>query len=133
MIMLITNIKEDLYQLITELGYYVADNRQTAKDHFPWLLIRLNGHNRKDSVGVRYDSITLTVDIFSTYRGEKEIIEIIENISNHIQQLRKNNDDIMYIEQTTSKIIDDSASGPIRKHGVVSYKFTCAIPMEDEL
>ena len=133
MIMLITDIKKDLYQLITELGYYVADNRQTAKDQWPWLLIRLNGHNRRDAIGVRYDNITLTVDIFSKYNGEKEIIEIIENISNHIQQLRKNNDNIIYIEQATGKIIDDSASGPIRKHGVVSYKFTCAIPMEDEL
>ena len=130
---MVSKIKTQLYDLITGLGYYVADNRQDTKDQWPWLLIRLNGHNRKETASIRYDNITLTVDIFSKYSGEKEIVEMIENISNNIQQLRKNNDDIMYIEQTTSKIMDDNKSGPIRKHGITSYKFTCAVPMEDEL
>lgn len=130
---MVSKIKTQLYDLITGLGYYVADNRQDTKDQWPWLLIRLNGHNRKETASIRYDNITLTVDIFSKYSGEKEIVEMIENISNNIQQLRKNNDDIMYIEQTTSKIMDDNKSGPIRKHGITSYKFYCAVPTEDEL
>ena len=81
---------------------------------------------------IRYDNITYTLDIFSTYSGEKELLEIIENIGNHLIALRQNNSSIMYIQQKNCKILDDNKKGPVKKHAVIEYKFTCATGLEEE-
>lgn len=122
---MVNRIKTQLYELITGLGYKVADNRNNSEG-LPWLLIRTGGHNRTDTMDLRYDIITINVDIFSAYNGEKEILEIMEDISNHIQELKADNDAIMYAEQKTCRILDDNGTGPVRKHGVASYRFICA-------
>lgn len=121
---MVSRIKTQLYDLITELGYRVADNRNN-QEPLPWLLIRTGGHNRTDSLGLRYDIITINVDIFSAYSGEKEILEIAENIANNLQKLKLQNDTIVYAEQKTCKVLDDNKTGPVRKHGVLSYRFLC--------
>lgn len=128
---MVATIKTQLYDLITGLGYRVADNKSN-QEPLPWLLIRTGGHNRTDMFGLRYDIITITVDIFSSYNGEKEILDIAENVSNHLTQIREQNDAIIYAEQKTCKILDDNGTGPIRKHGVLSYRFICAIGAEDK-
>lgn len=127
---MVSKIKTQLYDLITGLGYKVADNRK-YNENLPWVLIRTGGHNRTDTYDLRYDMITILVDIFSGYDGEKEILEIVENITDNIQSLREANSAIMYIEQKTCKILDDGKTGPVRKHGVISYSFLCASGRED--
>lgn len=128
---MVSRIKTQLYDLITGLGYRVADVRPNSEP-FPWLLIRTGGHNRTDTRDLRYDIITINVDIFSAYSGEKEILEIVENISNHIQELKLTNDAIIYAEQKTCKIIDDNKTGPCRKHGIVSFRFLCSSGLVDK-
>ena len=81
----------------------------------------------------RFDSITLTIDIFSKYKGEKEILDIVEDITNHIQTIRKDNPEVMYIAQKGLKILDDNKTGIVKKHGVLSYQFLLSSnPEEDE-
>ena len=128
---MVSRIKTQLYDLITGLGYRVADVRPNSEP-FPWLLIRTGGHTRTDTMDLRYDMITINVDIFSAYNGEKEILEIIENISNHIQELKLTNETIIYIEQKTCRIIDDNKTGPCRKHGIVSFRFICSSGLVDK-
>lgn len=128
---MVSRIKTQLYNLITELGYNVADNRNNTTTP-PWLLIRTNGHNRHDTADLRYDNITIVVDIFSAYSGEKEVLEMIENISNNIQRLKNDNNSIIHVEQQTCLVLDDNETGPIRKHGVVAYRFVCASYINEE-
>ena len=128
---MVSRIKTQLYDLITGLGYRVADVRPNSEP-LPWLLIRTGGHGRTDTRDLRYDIITINVDIFSAYSGEKEILEIIENISNHIQELKLTNETIIYIEQKTCRIIDDNKTGPCRKHGIVSFRFICSSGLVDK-
>ena len=128
---MVSRIKTQLYDLITGLGYRVADVRPNSEP-LPWLLIRTGGHSRTDTRDLRYDIITINVDIFSAYSGEKEILEIIENISNHIQELKLTNETIIYIEQKTCRIIDDNKTGPCRKHGIVSFRFICSSGLVDK-
>lgn len=128
---MVSRIKTQLYDLITGLGYRVADNRNN-QEALPWLLIRTGGHNRMDMFDLRYDIITINIDIFSGYSGEKEILDIAEHISNHLAEIRAQNETIMYAEQKTCKILDDNKTGPVRKHGVLSYRFLCSVGLEDK-
>lgn len=119
---MIQRIKTDLCALVKGLGYNIVDNGAYV-ENFPWLMMRVSGHNRVDTFDTRIDAITLTIDIFSTYKGEKEILDIVENISNHIGELKTNNPAIMFYTQKNLKILDDNKTGPVKKHGVLSYSF----------
>ena len=95
-------------------------------------MARLGGYSRMDAVNSRVDNITITIDIFSVYKGEKEILDIVENITNHIWDLKTDNPQIMYVAQRNLKILDDNKNGPIKKHGVVSYWFLLSSNTEEE-
>ena len=119
---MVQKIKTDLCSLVRGLGYNITDNGAYVED-FPWLMARLGNYSRVDAFNTRIDNITIIIDIFSKYKGEKEILDIIEDITNHIQQLRTNNTDIIFISQSDLKILDDNKTGPVKKHGVVTYTF----------
>lgn len=119
---MLANLKSQFYSLIKGLGYNITDNAE-YKEQFPWLMLRTNGYRTMNSFNVNISSAVLVLDIFSTYSGEKEIIEIVENISEHLRELQDNNPDIMFAYQKTLKILDDKSTGPVRKHGVVTYEF----------
>lgn len=129
---MLTAIKEQFYNLLKSLGYKVTDNG-TYKEDFPWLMLTTGNYQSSVSLDIRYDVITLKLDIFSTYNGEKEIIQISENIVNHLQDLRKNNPDITAITQKKMTIIGDKDTGPVRKHGILTYQFlvTSGLDLED--
>ena len=129
---MLTAIKEQFYNLLKSLGYKVTDNG-TYKEDFPWLMLTTGNYQSSVSLDIRYDVITLKLDIFSTYNGEKEIIQISENIVNHLQDLRKNNPDITAITQKKMTIIGDKETGPVRKHGILTYQFlvTSSLDLED--
>ena len=119
---MISKLKKQLIELIQSLGYNISDNG-AYEESFPWLMLRTSGHNRQDSWDIRYDIISLTIDIFSSYTGEKEILDIIENISNNINTMRKENESIMAISQMSCRVVDDNSKGPVKKHGVITYRF----------
>ena len=119
---MLANLKSQFYSLIKGLGYNITDNAE-YKEQFPWLMLRTNGYRTMNSFNVNISSAVLVLDIFSTYSGEKEIIEIVENIGEHLKELQDNNPDIMFAYQKTLKILDDKSTGPVRKHGVVTYAF----------
>ena len=129
---MLTTIKEQFYNLLKSLGYKVTDNG-TYKEDFPWLMLTTGNYQSSVSLDIKYDIITLKLDIFSVYNGEKEIIQISENIVNHLQDLRKNNPDITAITQKKMTIIGDKETGPVRKHGIITYQFlvTSGLDLED--
>lgn len=129
---MVNEIKQQLVALLKSLGYNVGDGGQ-YKEEFPWLIVRTSGHNRYDTYDMRIEAISLTIDIFSAYTGEKEILEIIENIGNNIQQIKINNPSIQHILQHQCRIIGDKATGPVRKHGVITYTFNLASGTKEEL
>ena len=119
---MLANLKSQFHSLIKGLGYNITDNAE-YKEQFPWLMLRTNGYRTMNSFNVNISSAVLVLDIFSSYSGEKEIIEIVENIGEHLKELQDNNPDIMFAYQKTLKILDDKSTGPVRKHGVVTYEF----------
>ena len=126
---MLNKLKSQFYALLKELGYNVTDNAE-YKENFPWLMLRTNGYTVFRTFNTNISNVTLTLDIFSTYRGEKEIIEIVENIESHLNELRQNNPEVLYCYQKTMKILDDKTTGPVRKHGVVTYDFLMGYGIE---
>ena len=129
---MVQKIKTELCSLVRGLGYNITDNGAYV-ENFPWLMVRLTDHNRVETIDTRIDVITLTIDIFSKYKGEKEILDIVEDISNHIQNIRKNNIEIMFIAQKGLKILDDKSTGIVKKHGVLTYSFLLSSNQEEEV
>ncbi len=129
---MLTAIKEQFYNLLKSLGYKVTDNG-TYKEDFPWLMLTTGNYQSSVSLDIKYDVITLKLDVFSTYNGEKEIIQISENIVNHLQTMRKDNPNITAITQKGMSIIGDKSTGPVRKHGILTYQFlvTSGLELED--
>ena len=117
---MILEIKRQFYELIKNLGYHIADNINDL-DEFPRLILRTSSHKREE-----------TLDIFSTYSGEKEILEIADNIAEHLKQMREENPQIIAIQQKTAQILDDNGTGPIRKHGSIRYSFLLTSGLEEK-
>lgn len=129
---MVQKIKTDLCELVRGLGYNITDNGAYV-ENFPWLMVRTNFVKYNNMYNAFESNVDLIIDIFSKYKGEKEILDIIENITNHIQELKKNNSNIIYISQKDLKIVDDNATGPVKKHGILTYSFLLSnIREEDE-
>lgn len=128
---MISKVKTELYNLIKELGYNITDNGDFHED-FPWLMLKTSGATEFQTMDTIYTTIVFSLDIFSTYSGEKEILAIIDNITSHLNDLLKIDKSITYIQQTSTKILGDKATGPVRKHGIVNYSVIVAFPTGEE-
>ena len=128
---MISKVKTELYNLIKKLGYNITDNGDFHED-FPWLMLKTSGATAFQTIDTAYTNIVFSLDIFSTYSGEKEILAIIDNITSHLNDLLKIDKSIIYIQQTSTKILGDKATGPVRKHGIVNYSVIVASPIGEE-
>ena len=115
-------IKEKVYKVIKDLGYNITDNGDYV-ENFPWLMLKLQNDQVFFTPDTRYHRVVLALDIFSTYAGEKEILTIVSDITNHLQNLQTEMPELLYHYQRACKILDDKSTGPIRKHGIVNYEF----------
>lgn len=94
-------------------------------------MVRTSDSSIKDAKNCREGTIALTLDIFSTYTGEQEILTIADNILNHLDELYVNSPYITYVYQRGLHILDDKATGPVRKHGVAQYSILVSCSLEE--
>lgn len=120
---MLEKLKIDFYNLIAGLGFSISDTRNYEDNKSPWLMLRTGGYQRSHSLDVKTSKITLVLDIFSQYNGEREIIQAVEKIADNIDGFISSHPEILVCQQKTMRILDDKATGPVRKHGVVSYEF----------
>ena len=120
---MLEKLNTDFYTMITDLGYYISDNKNFDTGISPWLILRTNGYQRTHSLGLKMSKITLVLDIFSQYNGEKEIIVVVDKIADNINKFLEEHPEVMFCYQKTLKILDDKTTGPVRKHGVLTYEF----------
>lgn len=116
-------VKTKFFEYLSSLNYNVTDNG-THRDEFPWLMLRFNDANVSRTRDMNITEVRIIVDIFSTYDGEKEILDIIDNINEHIKEFIDSSDYIQYVSLRSLRIIDDPETGPVRKHGVANFQFT---------
>ena len=122
MIIIIHTIKKQFYNILSnDLNYNVMDNPyQTKERTFPYVLLGINDVNRDSYKNSYQYIIKFKIDIFSDYEGEKEILEMEQDIFNHIEKLY-DNEFVTYVRESGFRIMDDKSTGVTRKHAVLYY------------
>lgn len=129
------DIKESIYDILAnQLGYNVIDNPYSRENNkiFPCVFLKTSNINRDIFGGNIIYNIEFTVDIFSNYNGEKEILEMEEEIANKLIDLYKEYPEITYIKQRNVVILDEKNTGAVRKHGNIKYNIVMNGMMEGE-
>ena len=122
-------IKTKFCEFLRSLDYNVSDNG-THREEFPWLMLRVNDAKVLKTRDLDITDARLVIDIFSTYNGEKEILDIVDNINHHIKEFIGDFGFIQYAYMRSLRIIDDPETGPVRKHGIATFSFM--LTKEDE-
>ncbi len=114
------NIKQMVYEIVTEQGLDVTDNPQTVKEVYPYGILRTitNTVNRQKNFSKRY--WTLRLDVFSTYAGEKEILDTHNALESSINDLMLHPD--IFKVDIGLTIMDDTEKGPVTKHGIITVE-----------
>ena len=119
---MISYLKTQIKECIEELGYQIRDNN-TYSNTYPMITLRLSNANREAKNHVVLQKVVSVVDIFSTYNGEKEILDINDKINEKLFMLPQRNKHITAMKQQNCLILDDKETGVVRKHGVLIYEF----------
>lgn len=119
---MISYLKTQIKECIEELGYHVRDNN-TYSNTYPMITLRLSNANREQKNHVVLQKVVYVIDIFSTYNGEKEILDINDKINEKLFMLPQRNKHITAMKQQNCLILDDKETGVVRKHGVLIYEF----------
>lgn len=128
---MVSQVKTQLYQILKDLNYNVTDNPYGEETKsFPYVLLTLSNTRRDKRKNAYLFSIKLKIDIFSDYNGEKEILDMEEEIFNNIDKLYKN-EFVTYVRESAFRIIDDKSTGVLRKHGIINYTIYSAGGIEE--
>lgn len=119
---MISYLKTQIKECIDALGYHVRDNN-TYSNTYPMITLRLSNANREQKNHVVLQKVVYVIDIFSTYNGEKEILDINDKINEKLFMLPQRNKHITAMKQQNCLILDDKETGVVRKHGVLIYEF----------
>lgn len=88
-------------------------------DVFPFMRLRTSNNSEIDYKNSKESNIYFTIDIFSKYKGEKEILEIESKIKSKVSGLMAMSN-VSAVKKDTFLIMDDE--DPMLKHGVLIYK-----------
>lgn len=129
---MLKDIRKLFYQKIKELGYNITDTRR-YEEVFPWLVMRTSNNQVGFSRDIRFESINLIIDIFSTYNGESEILDIAESITDLLPDFQSENPEIILATQSGLKVLQDNKTGPTKYHGILSYQFVLSVGQKEKL
>lgn len=113
------DVKQIVYNALSSLSVKLTDNPDgNGHKHCPYAILRTI-----TTAPVKYKNFTkvtwlLRVDVFSTYKGEKEIKDYYNEVVKKIDLVRQE-EKITYAQSSLS-IMDDKELGPITKHGVIT-------------
>lgn len=124
-------IKEKLYQQIKLAGLHISDSRNYDGE-FPVLLLRLQNIQKTRFQKLNYAVVDFTIDVFSKYNGEKEILDIEEKLFEIVSAIAEEEPSAMGVTLQSCKILEDSSTGPVMKHGVLTYRFVLSTSNQEE-
>lgn len=122
-------VQKDLYNAISDLGYNVVDE-PTINTEYPFIKI---GYSYVENINIKQkEAYTLMqyIDVFSTYKGSKEVKEITYTIHDSISKKDFSTSDytvnsklyhMEFLEETDPKRNEEKYIS--YRHGVLIYKF----------
>lgn len=114
------DVKQIVYNALSSLSIKLTDNPdyETGHKNCPYAILRTI--TQAPVAYKNFSKVTwlLRVDVFSTYKGEKEIKDYYNEVVKKIDLVRQE-EKITYAQSSLS-IMDDKEIGPITKHGVIT-------------
>lgn len=122
-------VKKKLFQIMNDdLEWNVSDNMEISNSEnrdFPQVFLQTS-HSVKDIIreAIR-ETCRFKIHIFSTYEGEKEILDMEDALINKLVDLY-DLDGVVYVRESGFRVIADKSTGVEMKHGIISLTVYCA-------
>lgn len=126
---MVEQLKQVFYTALSENNIDLRDTKNFA-EVFPQVFLRTSNIKRIYYQGVSAINVSFTLDLFSKYSGEKEILDLEQQISTIARNLVDTNDFIMGMGLRSCLIQDDDSTGINIKHGILIYDFVLAEVLE---
>lgn len=126
---MVERLKQVFYTALSENNIDLRDTKNFA-EAFPQVFLRTSNIKRIYYQGVSAINVSFTLDLFSKYSGEKEILDLEQEISTIARDLVDTNDFIMGMGLRSCLIQDDDSTGINIKHGILIYDFVLAEVLE---
>lgn len=126
---MVEQLKQVFCTALSENNIDLRDTKNFA-EAFPQVFLRTSNIKRIYYQGVSAINVSFTLDLFSKYSGEKEILDLEHQISTIARNLVDTNDFIMGMGLRSCLIQDDDSTGINIKHGILIYDFVLAEVLE---
>ena len=126
---MVERLKQVFYTALSENNIDLRDTKNFA-EAFPQVFLRTSNIKRVYYQGISAINVSFTLDLFSKYSGEKEILDLEQEISTIARNLVDTNDFIMGMGLRSCLIQDDDSTGINIKHGILIYDFVLAEVLE---
>lgn len=126
---MVEQLKQVFCTALSENNIDLRDTKNFA-EAFPQVFLRTSNIKRIYYQGVSAINVSFTLDLFSKYSGEKEILDLEQEISTIARNLVDTNDFIMGMGLRSCLIQDDDSTGINIKHGILIYDFVLAEVLE---
>ena len=126
---MVEQLKQVFCTALSENNIDLRDTKNFA-EVFPQVFLRTSNIKRIYYQGVSAINVSFTLDLFSKYSGEKEILDLEQEISTIAHNLVDTNDFIMGMGLRSCLIQDDDSTGINIKHGILIYDFVLAEVLE---
>lgn len=126
---MVERLKQVFCTALSENNIDLRDTKNFA-EVFPQVFLRTSNIKRIYYQGVSAINVSFTLDLFSKYSGEKEILDLEQQISTIARNLVDTNDFIMGMGLRSCLIQDDDSTGINIKHGILIYDFVLAEVLE---
>ena len=126
---MVERLKQVFYTALSENNIDLRDTKNFA-EAFPQVFLRTSNIKRIYYQGVSAINVSFTLDLFSKYSGEKEILDLEQQISTIARNLVDTNDFIMGMGLRSCLIQDDDSTGININHGILIYDFVLAEVLE---
>ena len=126
---MVERLKQVFSTALSENNIDLRDTKNFA-EVFPQVFLRTSNIKRIYYQGVSAINVSFTLDLFSKYSGEKEILDLEQEISTIARNLVDTNDFIMGMGLRSCLIQDDDSTGINIKHGILIYDFVLAEVLE---
>lgn len=126
---MVERLKQVFCTALSENNIDLRDTKNFA-EVFPQVFLRTSNIKRIYYQGVSAINVSFTLDLFSKYSGEKEILDLEQEISTIARNLVDINDFIMGMGLRSCLIQDDNSTGINIKHGILIYDFVLAEVLE---
>ena len=113
------DVKQAVYDAIKETNLPLEDTPVMERKKFPYGIfttINVTRIRYKNSYKARY---LYRFDIFSTYKGEKEVLDLCDDIEQRVFNRVMSDNRTTFVD-INHNIMDDKEQGPVTKHGVIS-------------